>query len=676
MTQKQRLLVLLVALLALCGVCSAGTWWLLRPAETLSAPPRVHLETSANGQTVPVNQPVEVRGGAYSAAPQGQILRLVLWVDGHVAGEAPGPANPLVNAWQWTPTTPGDHTLTLEAIDAAGRRNAAHQIVSVQPAADDPDGDGVPNARDRCPDQPGTPAFGGCPESAPDRDGDSVPDGQDACPDQAGLVAHDGCPQPATGDADGDGLPDDQDACPQAPGPAQGHGCPLPADADGDGVPDWADACPQDFGPNGGCPPAPDADGDGVPDDQDACPDQPGPGEYQGCPVADADGDGVPDDQDACPDQPGPVDSQGCPNAQADDADGDGVPDDQDACPDQPGPADNQGCPLADADGDGIPDDQDACPDQAGVPGNQGCPQPDADGDGVPDDQDACPDQPGPAGNQGCPLTDNDGDGIPNDVDQCPEIAGEPAYDGCPGWLHDLGDWAEAFRPRACEIAPWACHLTTDADGDGVPDGQDACPDQPGPAFYQGCPWQPGVGGALPPEFPCPGLLPAPLCDMVQQDVQRDLWEGWRQGAWQHQPPPEWGFRQAQVAVDPPEAVALKVNEVTTNTAWVRLLCRVRVDDSPWRGPRWESADGMHWTMADPMVWPLEEPRPDGMDLRMVCWGWRRINEGEVFLGRIHVPYSWTGLPSRDMTLTSQEGDAGYNFVVHFTVCEDPDACR
>jgi OmpA-OmpF porin, OOP family len=58
----------------------------------------------------------------------------------------------------------------------------------------DRDGDGVPDAEDRCPDQPGPPELEGC----PDRDGDGVPDIDDRCPDQPGPAQNDGCP-PAAG---------------------------------------------------------------------------------------------------------------------------------------------------------------------------------------------------------------------------------------------------------------------------------------------------------------------------------------------------------------------------------------------------------------------------------------------------------------------------------------------
>jgi OmpA-OmpF porin, OOP family len=59
----------------------------------------------------------------------------------------------------------------------------------------------------------------------PDRDGDGVPDARDRCPDEAGPAELDGCP-----DRDGDGIPDREDRCPDQPGPATNDGCPLAED--------------------------------------------------------------------------------------------------------------------------------------------------------------------------------------------------------------------------------------------------------------------------------------------------------------------------------------------------------------------------------------------------------------------------------------------------------------
>jgi hypothetical protein len=76
--------------------------------------------------------------------------------------------------------------------------------VAVNFGGKDSDRDGVYDQYDDCPNQPGLPAFNGC----PDNDGDGIENSKDACPDVAGLAEFGGCP-----DSDGDGVPDTQDAC-------------------------------------------------------------------------------------------------------------------------------------------------------------------------------------------------------------------------------------------------------------------------------------------------------------------------------------------------------------------------------------------------------------------------------------------------------------------------------
>jgi hypothetical protein len=155
----------------------------------------------------------------------------------------------------------------------------------------------------------------------PDHDGDGVPDATDVCPNQPGPAATNGCP-----DNDGDGIPNINDNCPTVPNPGQ-------ADGDQDGIGDACDA---------------DNDNDGVPDANDNCPtianagqvdsDQDGMGDA--C-DGDDDNDGVPDGSDACPLQPGPAATSGCP-----DSDNDGIADSSDACPTVAGVAAWNGCPA------------------------------------------------------------------------------------------------------------------------------------------------------------------------------------------------------------------------------------------------------------------------------------------------------------------------------------------
>jgi hypothetical protein len=65
------------------------------------------------------------------------------------------------------------------------------------------------------------------------------------------------------------------------------------------------------------------------------------------------------------------------------------------------------------------------------------------------------------------PPPDRDGDGVPNPEDSCPNQPGPASNNGCP-----------IIPPPP----------PPDGDGDGVPDAEDSCPNQPGPASNSGCP--------------------------------------------------------------------------------------------------------------------------------------------------------------------------------------------
>lgn len=94
----------------------------------------------------------------------------------------------------------------------------------------DKDGDGVPDATDRCPNEPedkdGFEDEDGCPD--PDNDLDGVLDVADRCPnepeDRDGFEDEDGCPDP---DNDQDGVLDAADKCPMVAGPVSNGGCPI-----------------------------------------------------------------------------------------------------------------------------------------------------------------------------------------------------------------------------------------------------------------------------------------------------------------------------------------------------------------------------------------------------------------------------------------------------------------
>jgi OOP family OmpA-OmpF porin len=89
-------------------------------------------------------------------------------------------------------------------------------------------------------------------------------------------------------------------------------------------------------------------------------------------------------------------------------------------------------------------------------------------------------------------LKDADGDGVPDIDDLCPDVPGPKENHGCPVFTDKDGDGVPDDVDRCPDVAgpkenfgcPWP-----DRDGDGVPDNKDACPDQPGPAENAGCPW-------------------------------------------------------------------------------------------------------------------------------------------------------------------------------------------
>jgi hypothetical protein len=203
------------------------------------------------------------------------------------------------------------------------------------PDVRDSDGDGVQNAKDKCPlipeDFDGHDDDDGCPDD--DNDGDRRPDSEDKCVNQAedidGFDDDDGCPEL---DNDGDKIEDLKDKCPNdaedGKDPYPTDGCPgSKRDSDADNIPDSVDSCPMEeededgFEDGDGCPEA-DNDADGVPDASDKCPvcpeDKDGFQDEDGCPELDNDKDGVPDAQDACPAAAetinGIKDNDGCPD--------------------------------------------------------------------------------------------------------------------------------------------------------------------------------------------------------------------------------------------------------------------------------------------------------------------------------------------------------------------------
>ncbi|QRO00181.1 thrombospondin type 3 repeat-containing protein [Archangium violaceum] len=86
---------------------------------------------------------------------------------------------------------------------------------------------------------------------------------------------------------------------------------------------------------------------------------------------------------------------------------------------------------------------------------------------------------------------DDDGDGVPNSEDACPNEPGPASRKGCPVKDTD-GDGLDDSVDR-CPREPGpaenqGCAGEKDTDGDGVADSADKCPKEPGLAADQGCP--------------------------------------------------------------------------------------------------------------------------------------------------------------------------------------------
>lgn len=91
-------------------------------------------------------------------------------------------------------------------------------------------------------------------------------------------------------------------------------------------------------------------------------------------------------------------------------------------------------------------------------------------------------------------VVDSDGDGVPDGEDRCPSDPGTLITKGCPDRDEDLVADLDDRCPDEPGIpteggCPRIDISTLDTDGDGVPDIQDRCPADPGSPENQGCPF-------------------------------------------------------------------------------------------------------------------------------------------------------------------------------------------
>jgi len=122
-------------------------------------------------------------------------------------------------------------------------------------------------------------------------------------------------------------------------------------------------------------------------------------------------------------------------------------------------------------------------------------------------------------------VGDADGDGILDDVDECPEdpedFDGFEDEDGCPDLDNDGDGIPDAVDK--CPNVPGIPELdgcpAEDRDGDGIPDHLDKCPDTPGVAELQGCPILDTDGDGIPDHLDkCPDVYGVPERDGCPYD--------------------------------------------------------------------------------------------------------------------------------------------------------------
>ena len=98
---------------------------------------------------------------------------------------------------------------------------------------------------------------------------------------------------------------------------------------------------------------------------------------------------------------------------------------------------------------------------------------------------------------------DADGDGIYDKDDACPEVPGLPEFNGCPDTDGDGIEDSKDTCPNEAGLAEF--NGCPDTDGDGVPDNLDACPTVKGLKTLAGCPDADG-DGVIDKDDKCPNV--------------------------------------------------------------------------------------------------------------------------------------------------------------------------
>jgi len=116
--------------------------------------------------------------------------------------------------------------------------------------------------------------------------------------------------------------------------------------------------------------------------------------------------------------------------------------------------------------------------------------------------------------------TDHDGDGIPDEEDRCPEEPGPELHQGCP----DTDNDGIANPDDACPDQAGYLDGCPDSDADGVPDFIDQCPYRPGPPQQSGCPNTDSDSDGIPDEKDkCPDRAgPSSRAGCPPEDIDHD----------------------------------------------------------------------------------------------------------------------------------------------------------
>lgn len=124
-------------------------------------------------------------------------------------------------------------------------------------------------------------------------------------------------------------------------------------------------------------------------------------------------------------------------------------------------------------------------------------------------------------------VLDADGDGVADSIDNCPEIAGVPENDGCPNDADGDGiaDAKDKCPDLAGLIENGGC--PKDSDGDGVYDDKDACPNISWNS-PSGCPPDTDGDGVFDPNDKCPEEAGSKMndgCPMITKEEKNYLLE-------------------------------------------------------------------------------------------------------------------------------------------------------